>query len=192
MTRLVSFDLDGTLINTRELNRVAYRAAGVDVPDRAWGLRWQEWLPELTGSHAVATGIHNRKVQAYVEVVTDCSVRDIALPAARLAADLQEHGDDVTLWCLTAGSLLTSRILLRKLRLGLPVIANLTYEHRAALLADRSPSESVTVYVDDRADTIRRLHEDAPQVRGIWYDKQSYRDLRAEVGRHVRGMLPDA
>lgn len=43
----VVFDLDGTLVDTRQAVTQAYRWAGVELPDHAWGRPWQEWLPQL-------------------------------------------------------------------------------------------------------------------------------------------------
>ena len=38
------FDLDGTLLDTKQAVIEAYRAAGVEMPPDAWGKPWQSWL----------------------------------------------------------------------------------------------------------------------------------------------------
>ena len=40
------FDLDGTLVDTRQAVVEAYRAIGVEMPEDAWGKPYREWLPQ--------------------------------------------------------------------------------------------------------------------------------------------------
>ena len=56
------FDLDGTLIDTREAVRQAYRAAGLEeFPDDAWGKPAREWLRD--------EAVHTRKNALYPEML---------------------------------------------------------------------------------------------------------------------------
>lgn len=65
---MIVFDLDGTLIDTREAVREAYLAAGVEMPDAAWGKPWHEWLlQDRTTEEAVK--IHRKKNELYREAL---------------------------------------------------------------------------------------------------------------------------
>lgn len=54
------FDLDGTLVDTREAVRRAYEYAGVTMPADAWGRPWHEWLtgPDASRKHAVKNQVY--------------------------------------------------------------------------------------------------------------------------------------
>lgn len=200
--RLVSFDLDGTLVNTRSLNREAYRRAGVEIPDEAWGLSWREWLPDVIGGDlSDAVAVHQCKQDYYLELIDAVPADDVALPPARLALEIQRTGqDDVVMLCLTAASLLAARALLNRLRLFVPVIANLRYDQRRDLLVNHVVNFETAngvggrpvVYVDDSQETVRRLRDEVVGLASIWYDRQTYSDLLYEVGQHVGGVLGDA
>ena len=43
MSRVFVWDLDGTLLDSRDAVRRAYLEAGVVMPDDAWGKPWQVW-----------------------------------------------------------------------------------------------------------------------------------------------------
>jgi hypothetical protein len=58
---LTVFDLDGTLIDTREAVVMAYREAGVEMPSWAWGLPWRQWLNDQDA--------HDRKNACYAKML---------------------------------------------------------------------------------------------------------------------------
>lgn len=62
------FDLDGTLFDTRNLVRQAYLAAGVIMPDDAWGKPAGQWLPELVGFKRWHS-VHERKTDIYLHML---------------------------------------------------------------------------------------------------------------------------
>ena len=62
----VVFDVDGVLVDTRELVVQAYRDVGVEMPENAWGLPWHEWLPALVGDDGRAAELHREKTRRYV------------------------------------------------------------------------------------------------------------------------------
>lgn len=62
---MIVFDLDGTLIDTREAVREAYLAAGVEMPDAAWGKPWHTWLPQLPNLRLSPEEIHKIKNANY-------------------------------------------------------------------------------------------------------------------------------
>lgn len=57
------FDFDGVLIDSRKAVKDAYRVAGVEMPDSAWGQPWHTWLPRLVGPRAIE--VHKLKNLAY-------------------------------------------------------------------------------------------------------------------------------
>lgn len=62
-----AFDLDGTLVDTREAVRQAYLCAGVSMPDEAWGLPWETWLEDPAA--------HDRKNAAYPDCLRRYAVK---------------------------------------------------------------------------------------------------------------------
>lgn len=60
---MIAFDVDGVIIDSRELVTSCYAQVGVDIPDDAWGRPWHEWLDDGE--------LHARKTQLYVEAIED-------------------------------------------------------------------------------------------------------------------------
>mgnify|MGYP000959187926 CR=1 FL=1 len=63
---LVVFDLDGTLVDTRDAVVTAYAEVGIHMPTQAWGRPWQDWLPgsaSLNGRSA--KDVHAAKNRVY-------------------------------------------------------------------------------------------------------------------------------
>lgn len=56
LTRFFIYDLDGTLLDSRDAVRRAYAEVGVTMPDDAWGRPWQTWC---------GVEPHSRKVVVY-------------------------------------------------------------------------------------------------------------------------------
>jgi hypothetical protein len=74
-----AFDLDGTLIDTKEAVVQAYRIAGVEMPEDAWGKPWHEWLKDET--------IHHKKNEVYPDMLKQfASVLPLFTIALRLNA----------------------------------------------------------------------------------------------------------
>jgi len=72
----VVFDLDGTLVDTREAVRLAYAAAGATMPEWAWGRPWHQWLFD--------SKVHARKNELYPEYIQRYAQ---ALPLLQVALD---------------------------------------------------------------------------------------------------------
>lgn len=51
---IAAFDMDGTLVDSREAVTAAYRDVGINLPRDAWGKPWQEWLPAMVGPGTLA------------------------------------------------------------------------------------------------------------------------------------------
>lgn len=180
MTRWLSFDVDGTILDTRELNERAYREVGVEVPDHAWGLTWQAWLPAATGYPLESCEVlHRAKVQIYEKLVEEVDLRPLLLPPGRVAhAHLARSRGPIRY--LTAGSGRAATIMLARLGILGPIQTGLTYAQRAALLG-AMPHD--TTYVDDRLDTIVRLRHEpgAAKLNLIHYSGQTYEKLLEDM-----------
>lgn len=68
---MVIFDLDGTLVDSKEAVKQAYLRAGVTMPEWAWGRPWREWMTDPM-AHALkamyypaALKEHGRKLPLY-------------------------------------------------------------------------------------------------------------------------------
>lgn len=178
--RSVSFDVDGTLISTQELNRRAYAEVGVRVPDHAWGERWQDWLTNVVGDYGTAVVLHARKTFIYADMVRDCDVSTIELPAGRVARELSHglHGD-VAVHLLTGGAQHSTEQVLRRLDIhAVAVHTNLDHVARVARLAQLPPG---TLYVDNLATTVEKLLTQVPYIRSIHYVDQTYDEILTEA-----------
>ena len=81
------FDMDGTLVDSRDAVRASYADVGITMPDDAWGKPWRHWLPQLCSrSTELAQEVHQNKNEAYMRRIGQ--VRP--LPLARSLALL--HG----------------------------------------------------------------------------------------------------
>lgn len=177
-----AFDLDGTLLNTWDLNRQAYETVGIKIPESAHGLPWQEWLPDYcNGNVEIAATLHRAKTQLYLRHLIESDLVGMELPALEVAREL--FADNPTrVKILTAASILSTRRLMN--RLGFDAIeyhAELQYDVRRRHLAAWSAHASVT-YVDDSPKTLMRLREDAVDVRLVQYTGQDLTTLKQEMG----------
>lgn len=180
MTSLYFFDLDGTLVNTQELNRLAYEKVGITIPSDAWGKRWQDWLIDIVGDDLLeARRIHEQKSDVYFTLLHNSSVRTLELPATRVARDIYLRGNNVT-YCLTAAAMRTARLILDRLGLHILLASNLSYKDRHNILDTSSHTHQIT-YVDDNEDNVTRLRQDLPKLHVVRYTNQSYEQLSEEV-----------
>lgn len=180
MSRLLSLDVDGTVVDTLDLNRRAYAEVGVEYPADAWGTRWETWLPRVTGYPLEACVVlHRAKMEVYHTLISKMDVRELLLPPGRVAHAHLAQGRGPVRY-LTAGSLQTATLLLARLGILGPVEASLDFQRRSKLL-DRSPFG--TIYVDDRLDTIVRLRTvpSARNLRLVHYSGQSYERLLEDM-----------
>lgn len=181
MRHCVSFDIDGTLINTEELNKRAYKLVGIDMPDYAWGLRWQTWLIDIVGSKERAMEVHTSKVHAYAELLRDVKISNVILEPTYIAREMIRR-PDIQVQFLTAGTTMTANIILQRLGLRPTMAGNLSYEaRRLALHSTVLGSNGAVVYLDDNPENIRRLAEDVPLLSVIHYTGQTANELRTKV-----------
>lgn len=138
------FDLDGTLFDTEQLVRRAYLAAGVNMPDDAWGKPAREWLPALKGP--LWPNYHVRKNEIYNRMLIESPPQRTT--AARAMVDLSTGGCETYL--LTGASRPAVNLLMhgfqpyhfKTLGVGCTLDEKL---HRVRVVGD--PRQ--TVYVDD-------------------------------------------
>lgn len=181
MKHSVSFDIDGTLIDTKQLNRDAYYQVGVDVPDYAFGLRWQTWLPNVVGSMSKAEEIHTRKVRIYIAKLRDVNINHYILEPTYLARSLLRR-TDIEVKFLTSGTVTTANIILQRLNIRAPLAGNLSYEARRLLLhSSVLGTNGSVVYIDDLADNVRRLTDDVLGLTAIQFIDQDNDTLRNQV-----------
>lgn len=58
---MIVFDVDGVLVDSKQLVMDCYRRAGVRMPDEAWGLPWHTWLDDARA--------HDKKNRYYLEAI---------------------------------------------------------------------------------------------------------------------------
>ncbi len=179
MPRLLALDVDGTVVDTFELNRRAYAEVGVEYPCEAWGATWEAWLPTAANcTLEEAALLHRAKSEIYADLIERTDLRELLLPPGRVAyAHLAQSRGPVRYF--TAGSSRTATLLLARLGILSQLEAGLTYARRELLLA-QLPRDAV--YVDDRLDTIVRLRQGpALGVNLIHYSGQTYERLLEEM-----------
>jgi beta-phosphoglucomutase-like phosphatase (HAD superfamily) len=143
-----AFDLDGVLIDTREAVRLAYRAAGVDMPDDAWGRPAFEWLPDLCGK--AAGRVHVRKNEYYPALLAEHGeVLEMALRARLLV----ETGQPTGVLTGASSEATEAALALLRLRLGfeMPIIrTSCSRQDKIDTLAGLAVRYPQGVYVDDQ------------------------------------------
>lgn len=177
--RSISFDLDGVLIESKPLVRLAYLRAGVVLDDESWtsvwGLSWAEWLPKLVGGAFEARQLHEAKNRAYARIL-----REAKLPTTTALKYFRELcEEDVTPYIVTCASevaagLVTSRLGLVPMQLhaGVSVQEKITTINKHNL-----------IHIDDDLAVIQSI------VDGIHYTGQSVECLRDTV-RELNPWMP--
>jgi hypothetical protein len=168
----VVFDIDGTLIDTRELVREAYARAGVTQPPETFHQPWEYWLPSLVGGVFAAQRIHRRKNFIYTKILDE--MPPTVLPPGRIAKDYAASlWMDV--WAMTSGSLDGVLAALNCAGLGfIPVLGfELDQKDKNKILETLEPG----VYVDDNAD----FELTAPGWSFVHYHGQPYTTLVPEI-----------
>lgn len=177
-----AFDLDGTLIDTMEINRQAYETVGVKMPASAAGLSWLEWLPEYCGgNYEIAAALHRQKGSIYLRRLIETDLEGMRLPALEIAQEL--YADNPTrVKLVTAASLLTTRRLINRFQFDtIEYHAELVYRERMTLLRNWAMFADV-VYLDDSPKTVEKLRVDAPDIKVIHYTGQDLETLKQEMG----------
>lgn len=177
------FDLDGTLLNTAELNRQAYETVGVKIPNYAAGLPWTEWLPEYCGGNVeIAATIHRQKTYIYLRQLIETDIAGMELPALEVAQEI--YADNPTrVRILTAAATLSTRRLMNRFRMDTAEYrAELQYNERRRILSSWRTMATVH-YLDDNIKTIRQLNEDLtdPIINTVHYYGQDAATIRKQM-----------
>lgn len=180
---LWAFDLDGTLLNTAELNRQAYETVGVKIPVSAIGLSWTEWLPEYCGgNYEIAATLHRQKTSIYLRHLIETDLVGMELPGLEVAREL--YADNPTrVRILTAAAMLSTRRLMN--RFGMDTAeyrTELQYRERMRILSSWRTTATVH-YLDDNIKTIRQLNDDItdPIVNTVHFDGQDAATIRKQM-----------
>lgn len=89
----------------------AYNAAGVAMPEEAWGITWRTWLPAIVGDEAER--VHTEKQKHYERLLDEGYARE--LPGSHLAKALLWMGHPV--YFVTAASERSARAVLKTFNL---------------------------------------------------------------------------
>lgn len=141
-------DIDGVLIDSRELVVESYRRIGVNMPLDAWGHPWKTWLPGAVGSYDLAAKLHAKKTEEYVEVLKSGAVRKNALPFAQIAAALESTSTN-TVYYVTGAAEPVALTILSELGLKTSNLLGSGVSTDERLRIMRNIHDSGT-YIDDR------------------------------------------
>lgn len=176
---LIAFDVDGTLVDTRDLVTKAYADQGVTMPDEAWGQPWYSWLPNTVGSLSKAIQVHEAKNKSYLKVLTDGDLP--VLPATDLAKDLMAEGA-VDVGFLTGASDDAVQAILTRLGIDTNLLwgSSMSYDDKLDWLIVNVWKR--VIYIDDDARLIQHINS-IPwcYVRGVHYVGQTLEELKEAI-----------
>lgn len=169
--RSISFDLDGVLIESKPLVRLAYLRTGVVLDDESWasvwGLSWTEWLPKLVGGAFEARQLHEAKNRAYARIL-----READLPTTTALEYFRELCAEglapyiVTCASEVAATLVTTRLGIQPMQLHAGVSVN----EKIVTVNTHN-----LIHIDDDLTVIQSIRD------GVHYTGQSVEELRATV-----------
>ena len=167
--RLVAFDLDGTLVDSREAVELAYRIAGVTMPDGAWGKPWQEWLDD--------PDVHCRKTIIYINL--------IQLGKVNVNAEVKKWitRSNIHPVVLTGASETAAVMLLNQMFQPSEFTVAGTSMSTAAKIAYLQSHTEISTYVDDDDKAVGLIRAACPNTRVIHYVGQTAEELQSEVQR---------
>lgn len=156
--RSVSFDVDGTLIDNKQLVRQAYDMAGITMSDEEWascfGKTFSEWLVERCGGdYQKAWETHRVKNECYAALVAAPNALAV-LPPTHLAHELRTAGD---VYFVTGASNVAANTVLMALGLDVhPAFVNaaLSIEGKIDWIIELG-----TIHIDDDARIVDGLLE---------------------------------
>lgn len=153
-------DIDGVLIDSKELVQQAYRDVGIEMPFEAWGHPWGQWLPAFVESYDDAKVIHEKKTKAYVNLLKGGAVAANALPFSQIVRAL-ERDTMSDVYYVTGAAQDAALTILDELGLntGKLVASSIGTNPRGAVLKSLSP---YGIYVDDR------IEGQSPAIEAGW------------------------
>ncbi len=163
MITAVVFDLDGTLVDTREANYLAYKQAfarhGLELQekdfDRHYGTAWLAWGPQFAGDKSDA--VHAFKQKMYESFLSH------AVPIEKHIVLLEAFQNTHVTALLTSASRVCAGALLRKFKLCFQVefyVEEYLNREKAlkALFKQLRLSPSEVLVIDDRPENIVMAH----------------------------------
>jgi beta-phosphoglucomutase-like phosphatase (HAD superfamily) len=169
--RSISFDMDGVLIHSEPLVRLAYLRVGVTLDDelwrQVWGLSWTEWLPALLGGNFEARRIHEAKNRAYARILRDAEI--LGTTAVRYFRELCEEG--AAPYVVTCASEVAATLVLQRLGLTpMQVHAGISVQEKITTINAHN-----LIHIDDDLTVIQSIRD------GVHYTDQSVDELRQTV-----------
>jgi len=153
-------DIDGVLVNSREMVIESYKLVGVDMPIQAWGQPWHVWLPSAVRSYDVALELHKQKTEAYAEMLKNGAAVSNKLPFAEILMALEKRNGTQVFYVTGAAREAGTAVLWA---LGLNsknlVAVNATTQEREGVFRELAPTG---VYIDDR------IEGQAPATAAGW------------------------
>lgn len=144
---MIVFDLDGTLIDTRAANELAWRATlGRSPPPDFYERNWMEWASE---------GAHEEKLRRYPWALERHPPR--VLPLMAVALRERSFGSIVLSAISPEGLAVVSRLVLPLRRLD--IVPGLDIERKVLHLILLESIRGAGVYVDDSAATCQLVRE---------------------------------
>lgn len=150
MSAVVVFDIDGVLVDTREIVRRAYAEVGIELPDQLWGSTWRTWLPERCGGDLLrAQAVHDQKTQSHLDLLSRSRVTTLAGAEAARAL----HSCGWTVKFITSG---TREVVQRTLDSADPSLSGFLAGTDLDSMGKRRALDGISpaggVYVDDNYD----------------------------------------
>jgi FMN phosphatase YigB (HAD superfamily) len=177
-TLFVVFDLDGCLVDTRDLVEQAYYAAGVTMPPEAWGQPWQAWLPTaLSGTGGLVEAVRRAKSANYLRLLKESAPGLLPPWEAFMSYRASEHSD---VRIMSGAGLPAVEALLRHIGGKMEHVLGweMTVEKKAEVLNSLPKPNRQVVYIDDHDDVRPLLRRNVIMVQ---YTDQTPEQLMEEV-----------
>lgn len=181
LTSCAIFDVDGTLVDTKDLVFRCYASAGVEMPDDAWGKPWNDWLIDyFDGDEAKARKAHKTKQATYLSTL-DYTDLD-ALPPTNVAMTL--HLAELATVGFLTGAMRAPAL---KILAGLGFdLANHAFGcgmnvHQKVSTLRLFAQRYRVMYVDDDPDVCTLMRETIPEVHVLHYSTQTFDQLMEDV-----------
>lgn len=165
--RVVVFDLDGVLVDSKDMVKRAYAEVGVYMPDYVWGLPWQSWLGDPSA--------HEAKTAVYLDMITDEGVTELS--GVDVARRVRTEGLGRVM-VLTGASDESTELVLTSLDLAdIDWSTGQTRDGKARMLQGLIQDGHEVVYVDDDEDAVRHFQRTIADLHVVHYQGQDAGDL---------------
>lgn len=179
-TLCVVFDIDGVIIDSKEMVREAYRRVGVTMPESAWGKPWMDWLPKSVSVPRHAYRVHSAKNAEYFDLIKNDGL--ITLPGNDFAHMVRSEGIGDVMF-LTGASQRSAELILETLGHGYKSILGHSKSREgkiAALLRHKNRTGGRIVYIDDDEIAAYDIQK-RTGIETIYYHGQSVEELEDAI-----------